>query len=193
MEIKPITLTGRVTRLEPLELRHAEGLAAAATPELFTYHFPPPEFSPEGFRAMIQYLLSQGTYFPFAIVARDSERVLGMTSYLDIRPRDLGLEIGFTWLSKATQGSLVNPECKYLLLRHAFDEQGAARVQLKTDLRNLQSQRAIEKLGAVREGVLRQHMVRPDGYIRDTVMYSIIASEWPVVRSRLEGRLGYVP
>jgi RimJ/RimL family protein N-acetyltransferase len=193
VEIKLITLTGRVARLEPLELHHAEGLAEAATPELFTYHFPPPEFSPEGFRAMIQYLLSQGTYCPFAILARDTERVLGMTSYLDIRPRDRGLEVGFTWLSKASQGSLVNPECKYLLLRHAFDEQGAVRVQLKTDLRNLQSQRAIEKLGAVREGVLRQHMVRPDGYIRDTVMYSIIAAEWPTVRSRLEERLGYVP
>lgn len=193
MEIKPITLTGRVARLEPLEPRHAEGLAEAATPELFTYHFPPPEFSPEGFRAMIQYLLSLGTYCPFAILARDTERVLGMTSYLDIRPRDRGVEVGFTWLSKASQGSLVNPECKYLLLRHAFDEQGAVRVQLKTDLRNLASQRAIEKLGAVREGVLRQHMVRPDGYIRDTVMYSIIVAEWPAVRSRLEERLGYVP
>ena len=193
MDIKPITLTGRVARLEPLDLRHAEGLAEAATPELFTYHFPPPEYSPAGFRTMIQHLLSLGTYCPFAIVSRESERVLGMTSYLDIRPRDRGVEIGFTWLSKASQGSLINPECKYLLLRHAFDEQDAVRVQLKTDLRNLQSQRAIAKLGAVREGVLRQHMVRPDGYIRDTVMYSIIASEWPAVRDRLEERLGYLP
>jgi RimJ/RimL family protein N-acetyltransferase len=191
VEIKPITLTGRVVRLEPLEIRH-EGLSAAASPELFTYHFPPPEFSPEGFRAMSQYLLSLKAYCPFAIVARETEHVLGMTSYLDIRPSDRGLEIGFTWLSKASQGSLVNPECKYLLLRHAFDDQGAVRVQLKTDLRNLQSQRAIEKLGAVREGVLRQHMVRPDGYIRDTVMYSIIAAEWPAVRGRLEERLGIV-
>jgi RimJ/RimL family protein N-acetyltransferase len=193
VDIKPITLTGRVARLEPLDLRHAEGLAEAATPELFTYHFPPPEYSPAGFRTMIQHLLSLGTYCPFAIVSRESERVLGMTSYLDIRPRDRGVEIGFTWLSKASQGSLINPECKYLLLRHAFDEQDAVRVQLKTDLRNLQSQRAIAKLGAVREGVLRQHMVRPDGYIRDTVMYSIIASEWPAVRDRLEERLGYLP
>ncbi len=188
----PIVLEGRVARLEPLEVRHAEGLAEAATPELFTYHFPPPEFSAAGFRKMIEYLLSLGTYCPFAIVARQPDRVVGMTSYLDIRPRDRGLEVGFTWLSKDMQGSLLNPECKYLLFRHAFDDQGAVRVQLKTDLRNLQSQRAIEKLGAVREGVLRQHMVRPDGYIRDTVMYSIIASEWPAVRGRLEDRLGYV-
>lgn len=85
MEIKPTKLTGRVARLEPLEIRHAEGLAEAATPELFTYHFPPPEFSPEGFRAMIQYLLSRGTHCPFAIVARESEQVLGMTSYLPVR------------------------------------------------------------------------------------------------------------
>jgi RimJ/RimL family protein N-acetyltransferase len=193
VEIKPIILEGRVARLEPLEPRHAEGLAEAATPDLFAYHFPPPEFSADGFRTMIEHLLSLGTYCPFAIVARQSGRAVGMTSYLDIRPRDRGLEVGFTWLSKATQRSLVNPECKYLLFRHAFDEQGAVRVQLKTDLRNLQSQRAIEKLGAVREGVLRQHMVRPDGYIRDTVMYSVIAADWPVVRKRLEERLGYVP
>jgi RimJ/RimL family protein N-acetyltransferase len=126
-------------------------------------------------------------------VARDTGRAIGVTCYLDIRPRDRALEIGFTWLGKAHQGSRVNPECKYLLFRHAFDDQKAVRVQLKTDLRNIQSQRAIEKLGAVREGVLRKHMIRPDGYIRDTVLYSVTCDEWPAVRSRLEQRLGYAP
>ena len=116
-----------------------------------------------------------------------------MTCYLDIRPQDRALEIGFTWIGKPYQRTPVNPECKYLLFRHAFDDQQAVRVQLKTDLRNVQSQRAIEKLGAVREGVLRKHMIRPDGYMRDTVMYSVTADEWPEVRARLEKRLGYIP
>jgi RimJ/RimL family protein N-acetyltransferase len=193
VEFEPLVLEGRVARLEPLEARHAEGLAAAATPELFTYHFPPRQFSPAGFAEMIQYLNDHGGYRPFAIIAREVNRVAGMTSYLDIRPSDRGVEVGFTWLGKDYQGTLVNPECKYLLFRHAFDNEQAVRVQLKTDLRNLQSQRAIEKLGAVREGVLRKHMIRPDGYIRDSVMYSVTADEWPAVRRRLEARLGYVP
>ena len=132
-------------------------------------------------------------FCPFAIVARQQGGAVGVTSYLDIRPRDRALEIGFTWLAKPYQGTAINPECKYLLLRHAFEDQNAIRVQLKTDLRNVQSQGAIAKLGAVREGVLRKHMICPDGYIRDTVMYSIVADEWPQVRQRLEERLGYVP
>lgn len=94
---------------------------------------------------------------------------------------------------RSFQGTSVNPECKYLMLRHAFEDWGAMRVQLKTDRRNLQSQRAIEKLGAVREGVLRKHMLLPDGYERDTVMYSIIDDEWPAIRDRLIERLGYTP
>ena len=193
MNIQPITLEGRAARLEPLTAQHAEGLCAAATPDLFTYHFPPPEFTPAGFAQLIGWLTAQNTYFPFAIIDRQSNRVVGMTCYLDIRPEHRGIEIGFTWVAKSHQGTAINPECKYLLLRHAFDDQGAIRVQLKTDLRNLQSQGAIEKLGAVREGVLRKHMIRPDGYQRDTVMYSITIDEWPAVRERLEARLGYVP
>lgn len=142
---------------------------------------------------MIQFLNHAPGYCPFAIVDKASGRVIGVTSYLDIRPGDRGVEIGFTWIAKPYQGSLVNPECKYLLFRHAFDDQQAVRVQLKTDLRNVQSQRAIEKLGAVREGVLRKHMIHPDGFIRDSVMFSVTAEEWPEVRARLETRLGYVP
>jgi N-acetyltransferase len=193
MDIRPITLEGRVARLEPLAPRHAPDLAAAGTPDLFTYHFPPAELTSAGFAAWIQFLCNAPGYCPFAIVDRESGRAIGATSYLDIRSADRGLEIGFTWLARVFQGTLVNPECKYLLFRHAFDEQQAVRVQLKTDLRNRQSQRAIEKLGAVREGVLRKHMIRPDGYIRDTVMYSVTIEEWPGVREGLEARLGYVP
>ncbi len=193
MDIRPITLEGRVARLVPLAASHAGDLSASCSPDLFTYHFPPPDFSPAGFTALIQFLGSATGYCPFAIVHRESGRAIGVTSYLDIRPADRGVEIGFTWIAKPHQGTLVNPECKYLLFRHAFEDQKAVRVQLKTDLRNAHSQRAIEKLGAVREGVLRKHMIRPDGYIRDTVIYSVTVDEWPNVRSGLEARLGYVP
>ncbi len=193
MDIQPITLTGRVARLEPLSVEHAESLAAVATPELFTYHFPPREFSAAGFREAIEVLRNVPACCPFAIVATEHGRAIGVTSYLDIRPEHRGVEIGFTWIAKPYQQTAVNPECKYMLFRHAFEDQGAVRVQLKTDLRNVQSQRAIAKLGAVREGVLRKHMVRPDGYLRDTVMYSVTVDEWPDVRRRLETRLGYVP
>ena len=190
MEIKPIVLEGPAARLEPLAARHAQSLAEVATPDLFTYHFPPPEFTAAGFRALIGYISAMPGFCPFAIVEPKTGKAVGMTSYLDIRPQDRGLEIGFTWVAMPYQRTLINPQCKYLLLKHAFEDQNAVRVQLKTDLRNVQSQGAIEKLGAVREGVLRKHMVRPDGYIRDTVMYSIIADEWPAVRAKLEKRLG---
>jgi ribosomal-protein-alanine N-acetyltransferase len=193
MDVKPIVLSGRVARLEPLAADHAEDLASAATPELFAYHFPPPEFSPAGFRTLIQYIAALPGWCPFAIVLAETGRAVGMTSFLDIRPKDRALEIGFTWLAKSLHGSAVNPECKLLLLRHAFEGQQALRVQLKTDRRNEQSQRAIEKLGAVREGVLRKQMIMPDGHVRDTVMYSITDDEWPDVRAGLEARLGYAP
>jgi RimJ/RimL family protein N-acetyltransferase len=129
----------------------------------------------------------------FAMVLRESGQPVGITSYLEIRPAHRGLEIGNTWIARPWQGTQVNPENKYLLLRHAFESLDALRVQLKTDGRNLRSQRAIEKLGALKEGVLRKHMILQDGYVRDTVMYSIIAEEWPRVREGLEARLGYAP
>jgi RimJ/RimL family protein N-acetyltransferase len=118
---------------------------------------------------------------------------VGTTSYFDIRPEHRGLEIGYTWLGKAYQGTHINPENKYLLLRHAFETLGAIRVQLKTDRRNLQSQAAIAKLGAKLEGTLRKHSIMEDGYIRDAVMFSVIDLEWPEVKAGLERRLGYVP
>ena len=127
-------------------MSHAEDLAVAATPEIFTNTFPPPEYSPAGIQAVIGYLGSLKDWCPFAILSRETGHAVGMTCYLDIRPRNRNLEIGFTWLAKGCTGRAMNPECKYLLLRHAFEQQNAIRVQLKTDSRNKQSQRAIEKL-----------------------------------------------
>jgi RimJ/RimL family protein N-acetyltransferase len=115
---------------------------------------------------------------------------IGVSGYLEIRPTHRGLEIGRTILAPEVQGTQANPESKYLLLGHAFEALGAVRVQFKTDVHNLHSQRAIEKLGAVREGVLRRYQARSSGFIRDSVVYSITDDEWPAVKARLEARLG---
>ncbi|MCL4250127.1 MAG: GNAT family N-acetyltransferase [Anaerolineae bacterium] len=189
MDIQPIILSGAVVRLEPLDARHAEDLAASATPDLFAYHFPPSEFTPAGWRALIEMVRARPDWCPFAIVLEETGKAIGVTSFLEIQPAHRTVEIGFTWIAKGYQGTAVNPEIKYLMLRHAFEDQAALRVQLKTDDRNAQSRRAIEKLGAVFEGVLRNHMITPDGYHRSTAMFSIIDSEWPAVKARLEARL----
>lgn len=193
MDLQPVTLAARTVRLVPLSEQHAPGLAAVAEAEIFRYSFPPAELTPAGFAAQIADFNARADWLPFAIIDQASEQPLGVTCYLDIRAGNRGLEIGSTWLARPAQGSRVNPECKFLLLRHAFEVQQAIRVQLKTDGRNRQSQRAIEKLGATREGVLRQHVVMPDGYLRDTVMYSIIDRDWPNVKAGLIERMGYEP
>lgn len=194
MNVEPLILSGRVARLEPLRADHAESLLEYATPEVFRFFTRyPTEYTLEGVRAFVQHVIDRPSACPFAIVHLELGRAIGITTYMDIRAEHRGLEIGNTWMGTPFHGSLVNPECKYMLLRHAFENLGALRVQLKTDLRNLQSQRAIEKLGAVKEGVLRRHMILQDGAIRDSVMYSITADEWAEVKRRLEARLGYAP
>jgi RimJ/RimL family protein N-acetyltransferase len=191
MDPRPITLTGRHVRLEPLQLEHADACLAAlvVAPEIWQWRTMP---APQTVAEMQQLLAAdleaqaQGTGIAFAQVALPLGRAVGVTTYLNISRRDRGLEIGATWLGKPWQRTGINTEAKYLLLRHAFEDQGAVRVQLKTDLRNRQSQAAIERLGAVREGVLRKHMLAQGGFIRDSVMYSIIEEEWPTVKARLE-------
>jgi RimJ/RimL family protein N-acetyltransferase len=188
---RPIRLEHPVVTLAPLADEHAADLFAhGRDPDIWT-HMPRAEFaSPEDTLAWIHEAHAarlEGHVLAFAIVV-DGEAV-GSTRYLDIRPRDRGLEIGFTWIGAAHQRSAVNTACKLLLLRHAFDDLGAARVQLKTDARNLRSQRAIERLGAVHEGVLRHHYLVRHGFLRDSVYYSILATEWPQVQQRLEGFL----
>ena len=193
MIVQPVVLEGRVTCLEPLHPSHAPSLLQHATPEIFRYHATQPELTMRGFKRQIEELNKLQDWLPFAIVLKEIGKAIGMTCYLDIRAAHRGLEIGSTWIATAYQGTKVNPECKYMLLRHAFETLGALRVQLKTDLRNLQSQRAIEKLGAPREGVLRKHMIVANNHVRDTVMYSITNEDWPRVKERLENRLGYAP
>jgi RimJ/RimL family protein N-acetyltransferase len=130
-----------------------------------------------------------GTDLPFVAIQLSSGRVAGATRYLNIMAKDRGLEIGGTWYGPEFQRTAVNTECKYLLLCHAFETLGCIRVQLKTDLRNERSQKAIERIGAVREGVLRNHMILPDGRYRHSVFYSILDTEWPQVKERLEKML----
>jgi RimJ/RimL family protein N-acetyltransferase len=190
MKVEPVRLAGRTIRLEPLSPDHVPGLWPHADPEVFQWMAEVPrDGSYEAFREWIAGILRKPASLAFAMVFAATGEPVGISGYLEIRPEHRGLEIGRTWIGKAHQGTLVNPESKYLLFRHAFEELGALRVQLKTDLRNLKSQRAIEKLGAVREGVLRQYQIRSNGTVRDTVMYSVIAGEWPEVKARLEGRL----
>lgn len=194
LKVEPIVLEGRVVRLVPLSIDHAGGLLSVCDLDTFKYfgHFPK-QWTVEGFQAYIQGLLNMPDMRPFATTLRETGQPIGVTTYMDIRPAHRGLEIGNTWIGRTYQGTSVNPECKYLLLRHAFETLGAIRVQLKTDGRNLHSQRAIGKLGAKYEGTLRKFIIMPDGFLRDNVMFSIIAEEWPGVKAGLEARLGYVP
>lgn len=194
MSVEPVTLKGRSIRLEPLHENHAAGLLAAADPDTFAYIATRPQaWDLQGFHQYVARLRANPDLQPFAIVRNDTGQAVGTTSYMDIRLNDRGLEIGNTWIGRDQRGTQINPENKYLLLRHAFEALGMVRVQLKCDGRNLLSQRAIARLGAVREGVLRKHLILPDGYIRDTVMFSIISDEWPQIKARLEDRLGYAP
>jgi len=179
-------------RLEPLSLRHLAGLQACVDLETFKYFAATAPISLEAgdVAAYLDQMLALPNVVPFAVVSKESGEVIGSTTYMDIRPIHMGLEIGMTWYVEGVRGTKVNPECKFMLLEHAFEKLGCHRVQLKTDGRNLQSQAAISKLGAKLEGTLRKHMVMRDGFVRDTVMYSILAEEWPVVRAGLLSRLG---
>ena len=190
---QPITLTGSVVRLEPLSLDHAADLAVAgAYPDIWRYMPYPVVRTEADMHAQIEDLLSRqarGTDLPFAVYHLTEGRAIGMSRYLDIQVVNQMLEIGGTWYTPALQRTAVNTECKLLLMTHAFETLGCQRVQIKTDLRNERSQRAIERLGAVREGVLRRHMRLGDGTYRDSVYYSILDSEWPAVKAHLEAFL----
>lgn len=190
MWVEPVTLQGDYVRLEPLSEAHVPGLSLIGQDvSIWRYMLYGEVTSEERMRAWVRDLLSRkaaGGDQPFVVIHNASGQVAGATRYMDIRPAHRGLEIGGTWYGLAYQRTPVNTETKYLLLRHAFETLGAIRVQLKTDLRNERSQRAIERLGAVREGVLRNHMILEDGSYRHSVYYSILDSEWPTVKTRLE-------
>jgi RimJ/RimL family protein N-acetyltransferase len=194
MEIQRITLTGKHVRLEPLGEQHIAGLAEIGRGHDFWKFMLYGGMNTEAdFRRFVEDLLSReqkGTDLPFAVIHLASGRVAGSTRYLNIDRPNRGLEVGGTWYGPDFQRTPVNTECKYLLLIHAFETLKVIRVQIKTDSLNVRSQTAIERIGAVKEGVLRNHMILPDGRIRDSVFYSIIDSEWAGVKRKLEEMLG---
>ncbi|MFM9957984.1 MAG: GNAT family N-acetyltransferase [Phycisphaerales bacterium] len=188
-----LTLPRGVARLTPMRPDHADALFAASEPVVWSYMTSPPPRNRTEMLAWMNVALeghAKGTDLPWVIEHKPSDRVIGTTRYLDIQHQHRAVEIGFTWINPAHQRSSINTECKFLLLRHAFEALGCVRVQLKTDGRNLQSQNAIARLGAVREGVHRRHRVLYDGFIRDTVYFSITDLEWPSVKRGLIERLG---
>ncbi|MGI0071093.1 MAG: GNAT family N-acetyltransferase [Thermoplasmata archaeon] len=189
----PVTLSGRHAALLPLDPSHAEALRPrAADPEVGRYLRLPPGRSFEEMEEVIAALLDAqraGTDLPFTTCLLPDLRPIGMTRFLRIDRDDEWVEIGGTWLDPAYWRTPVNTEAKYLLLRHAFESEQAHRVSLQTDLRNVRSQRAIERLGAVHEGVTREDVRLADGYRRSSVHYAVLVSEWPAVKSRLEAAL----
>jgi len=186
----PITLTGNHVRLEPMSEVHVPGLTAAgAGDESIWEHMLYGDVQTEAdMLAWLRDILSRSD-LPFAVVHLESGRVAGATRYLNIASEHRGLEIGGTWYGLEFQRTAVNTECKYLLLQYAFETLGCIRVQFKTDSRNVRSQRAIERIGAKYEGVLRNHMILPDGRYRDSVFFSIIDTEWSDVKKQLEIKL----
>ena len=185
-----VTLTGRHVRLEPIEERHRDDLLAAAAQDPATFRYLFTDLS-KGASVWDAYLADalRDEYITWATVDSVTGRAIGSTRFLDIAPEHGRLEIGWTWIAPSHQRTVTNTEAKLLQLTYAFDELGATRVALKTDERNERSQAAIARLGAVREGVLRHQFRMPDGFLRSSVYFSILADEWPAVKSRLQERL----
>lgn len=192
IQLQPITLEGYGIRLEPLMEQHAEALALAAADgklwELWFTSVPEPAQVSE-YIATALAGQEAGHMLPWAVRDLSTDTIVGSTRYHDIVATIDRVEIGYTWYAQSRQRSHVNTSCKLLLLRHAFETLGCKVVGLRTDNFNFASQRAIEALGAKKDGVIRHHTIRRDGSVRDTVMYSILAHEWPDVRKHLEARL----
>ena len=192
IKVQPVTLEGHGIRLEPLQYEHEGGLAAAAADgklwELWVTFVPEPD---QTHAYIVDALAGQeaGHMLPWAVRELSSGAIVGSTRYHDIVPEIDRVEIGHTWYAKQWQRSHVNTTCKLLLLEHAFDTLGCKVVGLRTDDFNFASQRAIEALGAKKDGVIRHHRIRRDGTVRDSVIYSILANEWPDVKRHLEFRL----
>ncbi|WP_152392845.1 GNAT family N-acetyltransferase [Paenibacillus guangzhouensis] len=189
MNVSPVILNGSKVELVPMAYEHSIGLYEAGRyPEIWALTQGRISSLQDAGEYVRKALESPGN-LPFVIIERASGQIVGSTRFYDISLTNRSLEIGSTWLTPTMWRTPINTECKYLLLKHAFETLGTIRVQLKTDSRNVRSQRAIERLGAIREGILRNHMILPDGYIRDSVYYSILDKEWPAVKLRLEGYL----
>jgi RimJ/RimL family protein N-acetyltransferase len=188
----PVTLYGSIATLKPLDHTYETDLAeAAADGELYRlWYTSVPESG--GVRAEIDRRLElkrKGSMLPFAIIEQATGRAVGMTTYMNVDAANRRVEIGSTWYRKSVQRTGLNTECKYLLLTHAFDDIDCIAVEFRTHYLNTQSRRAIERLGAKLDGILRHHMIMPNGTLRDTCVYSIIQPDWPTVKAHLEWQM----
>ena len=193
MDLTPIALTGSIVRLlQPLGYQHTAGLlAAAAFDEIWTYLDEPTPRTIDDAKTLIcdaEKEHARGGRIPFATLDTDSREVIGSISLIDIRPQDRAVEVGWAWLTPSRWSTGASREAIFLIMRHAFDTMGAIRVAYKTDSRNIRSRKSILSMGATQEGTFRNHRILSDGYIRDSIYYSVIREEWPAVRDRFESR-----
>jgi N-acetyltransferase len=192
MNVEPVVFEGRLVRLEPMRIEHLAALTEVAFHPAIWQWMAMRGDSGTGLEPWMQQALAQaaiGKAMPWVTWSKAEGRIIGSTRYMDIDAVNRGLEIGSTWITPGLQRSGINVEAKYLQLQHAFEVLGAIRVCFKTHHRNLQSQTAIAALGAKQEGVFRNHMIMPDGSVRDSVWYSIIREEWAEVKAGLEARM----
>jgi RimJ/RimL family protein N-acetyltransferase len=193
IRVEPVVLEGEHVRLEPLSISHLDGLSEIGLVEELWRWIPVPVATPEQMKAYIELALTEranGVSMPFAQIERATGRVIGSSRYMNIEKNHRRLEIGSTWIAPAWQRTPINTEAKYLLLRHAFEDLGCMRVELKTDSLNEKSRNAILRIGAKQEGIFRNHMITSTGRVRHTVYFSVVDSEWPGVKAKLERRLG---
>lgn len=189
MDVKPVTLAGRFVKLVPLELGQLDALIEIGLGHDLFRWFPWAIETPEQMRAYIGGVLAMrdaGQVIPFTTIEQASGQIVGATCYLAIDKADRRLEIGGTWLAPRWQRTACNTEAKFLQLRHCFEELGCVRVEFKTDALNGPSCAALKRIGAVEEGIFRQHMVCPGGRLRNSAYYSVIDREWPAVKAKLE-------
>jgi N-acetyltransferase len=192
MAIEPVTLRGVGVRLEPMTAGHSQALADAGLEAEIWRWSPDRMVTLEDMRAYVTRALEdhrRGTALPFVTILNATDAIVGSTRYGNVDLGNRRLEIGWTWLNPGHQRTSVNSEAKLLLLTHAFERLGVHRVELKTDVLNEASRRAIVRLGAVQEGIFRKHIVTASGRIRDTIYYSILDTEWPAVKAGLEQKL----
>lgn len=192
MLIQPCTLEGTTVRLEPLTIEHLDALTEIGLdPELWQFTLSR-NLTPEDMRQYVETALAEaraGQSLPFATVERSSGRIVGSTRFAGIDRVHRRVEIGWTWIGRPWQRTAVNTEAKYLMLRHAFEVWRCLRVELKTSAKNERSRRAILRIGAKEEGTLRKHLINGDGTSRDSVFFSVIDDEWPLVKARLEAMM----
>jgi RimJ/RimL family protein N-acetyltransferase len=193
IRVEPVVLEGEHVRLEPLALAHLDGLCEIGLVAELWRWIPKQVLTRDDMKAYVELALTEranGVSMPFAQIEKKTGRVIGSTRYMNIEKNHRRLEIGATWIATAWQRSAINTESKYLLMRHAFEDVGCMRVELKTDSLNEKSRAAILRIGAKEEGIFRNHMITDSGRVRHTVYFSVIDSEWAGVKAKLERWLG---